>query len=145
MSPKAKAWVSELEPTDLWAVKNKSAVEIAAHMAGEKSIAGLAKIGSYYGAAKAAAAAPKPDVAKDKTVSERRQERDAKKRAKREVANEGTPEVAAAAKGQEQTPQQQVMAFFGPKIANEEEISPYAQASLPTYRPPIPMRRPAMA
>lgn len=145
MSPKARAWVSELQPTDLWAIKNKSAVEIAAHMAGEKAIAGLARIDSYYAATKAIAAAPeatKAEVPKDKTVTERRQERTARKLAKREAAANGGPQtVAGAVSGQEPTAKQQVMAFFGPKVAEEDEISPYSQAALPTPRPPVPMRK----
>ena len=150
MSPKARDWVSTLTPTDIWTVKRSSAVEIAAHMAGDSAIAGLSKIESYYGATKAIAAAPEPEVAKDKTVTERRAERTAKKLAKREAANgtaieERMAKVAGQGNQPQSTSQQQVMSFFGPKVAREEEVSPYASASLPTYRPPVPMRRPAMA
>ncbi|AYM66123.1 hypothetical protein G6L68_25395 [Agrobacterium fabrum] len=149
MSPKARDWVSTLTPTDIWTVKRSSAVEIAAHMAGDSAISGLSKVESYYGATRAIAAAPEPEVAKDKTVTERRAERTAKKLAKRDAANGVTPEVTGTVPGQspqqDQTAQQQVINFFGPKVAKEDEVSPYAQASLPTYRPPVPMRRPAMA
>ncbi|MEI3807639.1 hypothetical protein V6R85_24255 [Agrobacterium sp. CCNWLW32] len=147
MSPKAQSWVKELQPTDLWSLKGKSAVEIAAHMAGDKAIAGVANVESYYGAVKAAEAAP--DVQRDKTVTERRQERTAKKIAKRDAANGATPEVAGTVPGQapevKSTAQQEVMAFFGPKVAKEEEVSEYSQAALPAYRPPVPMQRKAMA
>lgn len=145
MSPKAREWVSNLSPTDLWAVKN-SAVQISAHLAGDKEIAGLTKIASYYGAAnaiEAAPAAPKPETGV-KTVTERRQEREATKKARREAAN-GTAVVAGAVPGQgsqpQMTAQQQIVNFFGPRVAREEEVSPYSSSFLPAYRPPVPMRR----
>lgn len=151
MSPKCQAWVSELKPTDLWSLKGKSAVEIAAHMAGDKAIAGVEKVADYYHLAKVseAAPAPKADAPRDKTVSERRAERTAAKLAKRDAANGITPEVAGTVQGQSAevapTAQQEVMNFFGPKVAKPEEVSEYSQAALPAYRPPVPMQRKAMA
>lgn len=144
MSPKAQAWVETLQPTDLWSLKGKSSVEIAAHMAGDKAIAGLAKVGSYYGVSKVAEEAPEdrhPEAPRDKTVAERRQERVAAKRAKRDAANGVGPEVSGPVQApqQEVTPQQEMMNFFGPKVVKEEEISEYSQAALPAYRPPVAM------
>lgn len=149
MSPKAQAWVNELGPTDLWSMKGKSSVEIAAHMAGDKPILGVEKCADYYVAAKPADVAPKPEAPKDKTVSERRAERTAAKMAKRPGAANGvTPAVAGTVPGQspkvDATVQQEVMNFFGPKVAKPEEVSEYSQAALPAYRPPVPMMRKAM-
>lgn len=146
MSPAARGWVENLQPTDLWSLKGKQPVEIAAHLAADKALPGVAKIESYYTPApKEVAEAPKPEVSKDKTVTERRAERSAKKLAKREASNGGPQTVAETVPGhstqQDSSAKQQIMAFFGPKVAEEDEISPYASAVQPTPRPPVPMRR----
>lgn len=146
MSPAARAWVENLQPTDLWSLKGKQPVEIAAHLAGDKLLPGVAKIESYYTPApKAVEEASKAEVPKDKTVTERRAERTAKKLAKREASNGGPQTVAGTvpkqAPQQDSAAQQQIMAFFGPRVADEDEISPYASATQPTPRPPVPMRR----
>ncbi|WP_143530709.1 hypothetical protein [Rhizobium sp. RU36D] len=150
MSPKAQAWVENLQPTDLWSLKGKSAIEIAAHMAGDKAIVGVEKVTDYYHLAKTSEAAPvpKPEAPKDKTVSERRAERTAAKLAKRPgAANVVTPDVAGTVPGQSpevaSTAQQEVMNFFGPRVAKPEEVSEYSQSQLPAYRPPVPMQRKA--
>jgi hypothetical protein len=146
MSPKAQAWVSELTGTDLWSMKGKTAVEISAHMSGDKIMVGVEKCEDYYVAAKPepGAVAPKPEVPKVKTVAERSAERKAAKLAKRPGAsNDVTPQVAGTVPGQapaKSTAQQEMMQFFGPKVAKEEEVSEYSQARLPAYRPPVPRK-----
>ncbi len=145
MSPKCQAWISELKGTELWSLKGKSSVEIAAHMAGDKSILGVEKCADYYVAAKPADVAPKLEAPKDKTVGERRAERTAKKLAKRPgAANVVTPDVAGAVPEQAaevpSSAQHEVMQFFGPKVAKPEEVSEYSQSSLPAYRPPVPRK-----
>lgn len=151
MSPKAQAWVDTLTASDLWSMKGKSSLEIAAHMSGDKVLSGVKECTDYYGASKSAAAdpsAPKPEVVRDKTVAERSAERKAGKRAKRDAANGVTPEVAGAVPGQAPEPksnaQQEVINFFGPRVAKPEEVSEYSQSSLPVYRPPVPIMRKAI-
>lgn len=142
MSPKAQAWVNELKGTDLWSMKGKSAVEISAHLAGDKILTGVEKCADYYVAAKAEPAfeAPKPEPSKDKTVTERRAERTAAKLAKRPGAANVTGTVPGQAPEQKPIAQQEVMQFFGPKVAKEEEVSEYSQSQLPAYRPPVPRK-----
>ncbi|PTV70171.1 hypothetical protein [Agrobacterium pusense] len=144
MSPKAQAWISELGATEIWSLKGKSSTEIAAHLAGDKTIAGVADMKDYYGATKTAAPAPKPEAPKAKTAAENSADRKAKKVAKRDAANGVTPAVAGTVTGQapepQPSPQQEMMQFFGPRVAKEEEVSEYSQSQLPAYRPPVPRK-----